>query len=175
MSDDWMNDPNLLAAAFEGMAGNSQRGLKERLQLAEQANVHLHEALERAKLERDNVLAAIEDLKRANDSLWPVVIAAEDLKAGFDARKPSGGDALPALLYQVEQWLKQSKKLYPASARAHRMKLMEDVLDAAQRWLNDSKNLSAHFHGCMVGTEAVLADTIASYQVAEGDGFDPRA
>jgi len=173
--DDWQNDPKLLAAAFEGMAENAGRLTADRLQLALQAIKHLHQAIDRVEQERDNVLAAIEDLKRANDALWPIVLEAENLSAGFDARKSHGGGALSKLLYLVHRWQKQGRQLYRASAKAHRLRLMEDVLDAAQRWLNDPKNLSAHFHGCMDGVDSVLAGAIVSYQVAEGDGFDPRA
>ncbi len=73
MTDDWQNNPRSLAAAFEGMAENQQRPAQERVELALQAIRHLHEALEQVSQERNNVLLAIEDLKRANDHLWPVV------------------------------------------------------------------------------------------------------
>lgn len=175
MTDDWQNSPRLLAAAFEGMAENPARPVQERLELAMQAIAHLHEALIEVEQQRTNVEASMENLKRANDHLWPIVFGAEDLKAGFDARKPHGGEALSRLLYLVERWQEQGKRLYPASHQAYRTSLVEDVLDAAKGWLNSSAHVSAHFHGCLEGVDSVLAEAVVSYEVAEGDGFDPRA
>lgn len=162
---DWQKDPKLLAAAFEGMAEATHRPVEERLQLALQANKHLHAALLAAELDRnraERLVRTLDDVTRKTGESVSIGAMAQELAVAHHDIAVMDVEHQQLLLRLGAHW-------------KHRVTLMNDVIDAAKHWLNSPAHLSAHFHGCLEGVDGVLAGAIVSYEVAEGDGFDPAA
>ncbi len=89
VSDDWQNDPRLLAAAFEGMAENSVRPVQERLELAMQAIAHLHQALDRIERTEKHVTAP--PASASADELLRIAIGTGLIQSGYYDQDPDTG------------------------------------------------------------------------------------